>query len=55
MLRRKYRAKKLSQQTLVITGASSGIGLATAQMAAQQGARVVLASRNEAELQRAGA
>src|SRR5688572_11176592 len=52
MLRRKLRPKKLSQQTMVITGASSGIGLATAQMAAHLGARVVLSSRNEAELQR---
>ncbi len=52
MLRRKFRPKKLSDQTIVITGASSGIGLATAQMAAQRGASVVLTSRNEAELQR---
>ena len=44
--------KKLSEQTIVITGASSGIGLATARMAAQKGARVVLSSRNEPELQR---
>jgi NAD(P)-dependent dehydrogenase (short-subunit alcohol dehydrogenase family) len=34
--------KKLSEQVLVITGASSGIGLTTARMAARQGARVVL-------------
>nr|MBA3640017.1 SDR family NAD(P)-dependent oxidoreductase [Acidobacteriota bacterium] len=52
MLRRKFRPKKLSEQTIVITGASSGIGLATAQLAAQRGASVVLSSRNEAELQR---
>lgn len=39
--------KPLSQQTLVITGASSGIGLATACLAAERGARVVLAARNE--------
>ena len=52
MLRRKFRPKKLSEQTIVITGASSGIGLATAQMAAERGASVVLSSRNEAELQR---
>jgi NADP-dependent 3-hydroxy acid dehydrogenase YdfG len=40
------RLKPLHQQTIVITGASSGIGLATARMAARAGARVVLASRN---------
>jgi short-subunit dehydrogenase len=39
--------KPLSQQTIVITGASSGIGLATAQAAAKHGANLVLASRNE--------
>ncbi len=45
--------KKLSEQVLVITGASSGIGLTTAKMAAKQGAKVVLASRDEESLQRA--
>ena len=39
--------KPLSEQTIVITGASSGIGLATAKMAVAHGARVVLASRNK--------
>lgn len=43
----KPRLKKLSEQTVVITGASSGIGLATARMAAARGARLVLASRSE--------
>lgn len=38
--------KPLSQQVMVITGASSGIGLCTARMAAANGARVVLAARN---------
>lgn len=40
------KLKPLEQQVMVITGASSGIGLATALMAAQHGARVVLAARN---------
>jgi short-subunit dehydrogenase len=38
--------KPLNRQVMVITGASSGIGLATARMAAQRGASVVLASRD---------
>ncbi len=42
--------KPISEQVIVITGASSGIGLATARMAAAQGARVVLASRSEETL-----
>ncbi|MCJ2097200.1 SDR family oxidoreductase [Methylobacterium sp. J-072] len=40
------RHKPLSEQVVVITGASSGIGLATARMAAERGARVVLAARS---------
>jgi short-subunit dehydrogenase len=44
------RLKQLSDQTIVITGASSGIGRTIAEMAAQRGARVVLASRNETAL-----
>jgi short-subunit dehydrogenase len=42
--------KPLSEQTIVITGASSGIGLATARLAAKQGARLVLAARSEEAL-----
>ncbi|MET5020267.1 SDR family NAD(P)-dependent oxidoreductase, partial [Burkholderia pseudomallei] len=38
--------KPLREQVIVITGASSGIGLATARMAAERGARVVLAARS---------
>jgi NADP-dependent 3-hydroxy acid dehydrogenase YdfG len=38
--------KPLHQQVIVITGASSGIGLATAFAAADQGAKVVLAARS---------
>lgn len=55
------RLKPLSEQVMVITGASSGIGLTTARMAAQKGARLVLAARGEdalralqEEIQRAG-
>jgi hypothetical protein len=39
----KFTPKKLKDQVIVITGASSGIGLATARMAARRGARVVSA------------
>jgi len=38
--------KPLDQQVIVITGASSGIGLCTAESAAKQGAAVVLAARS---------
>jgi short-subunit dehydrogenase len=46
----KIQLKPLSDQVIVITGASSGIGLTTAEMAAEAGARVILSSRNEADL-----
>ncbi|WP_431470689.1 SDR family oxidoreductase [Sphingosinithalassobacter sp. LHW66-3] len=45
--------KPLDQQTIVITGASSGIGLATARRAAREGANVVLVARNEEALREA--
>lgn len=48
----RIKLKRLRDQTVVITGASSGIGLATARMAAARGARVLLTSRNEHDLQR---
>lgn len=44
------KLKKLSDQVIVITGASSGIGLVTARLAAKRGARVVLNARNEEAL-----
>jgi len=43
--------KPIADQVIVITGASSGIGLATALKSAQRGARVVLVARNEQALQ----
>ncbi|HZX29899.1 MAG TPA: SDR family NAD(P)-dependent oxidoreductase, partial [Rhodocyclaceae bacterium] len=42
----KHRLKKIQDQVMVITGATSGIGLTTARRAAERGARVVLAARN---------
>jgi short-subunit dehydrogenase len=41
------RLKNIAEQTMVITGATSGIGLTTARMAAEQGAKLVLIARNE--------
>ena len=42
--------KKLKDQVIVVTGASSGIGLATARIAASRGAKVVLAARDRDSL-----
>lgn len=52
LLSRKVKLKKVEDQTIVVTGASSGIGLSTARMAAERGARVVMSSRNEEDLRR---
>jgi short-subunit dehydrogenase len=43
----KISLKPLKDQVIVITGASSGIGLVTARMAALEGAKLVVAARNE--------
>jgi NADP-dependent 3-hydroxy acid dehydrogenase YdfG len=42
--------RPIADQTIVITGASSGIGLATARMAAHKGAKLMLAARSEPAL-----
>src|SRR5687767_5341040 len=42
--------KKIAEQVIVITGATSGIGLTTARMAAEKGAKLVLIARNEEAL-----
>ncbi|HEX8313457.1 MAG TPA: SDR family NAD(P)-dependent oxidoreductase, partial [Flavisolibacter sp.] len=49
----KLKLKPVNQQVIVVTGASSGIGLVTARMAARQGASVVLAARNEEAIRQA--
>lgn len=49
----KIRLLPVHEQVMVITGASSGIGLVTARQAAGRGARVVLAARNGSNLERA--
>lgn len=45
-----HKLRPLEDQVIVLTGASSGIGLTTARLAAQRGARLVLAARGEAAL-----
>ncbi|WP_186578277.1 SDR family oxidoreductase [Aquibacillus kalidii] len=47
---KKLTLKPLKDQVIVITGATSGIGLVTARMAVSKGAKVVLAARNEEAL-----
>lgn len=44
------KLKPLSEQVVVITGASSGIGRVTARKAAERGAKVVLVARHEESL-----
>ncbi|MDR3507631.1 MAG: SDR family oxidoreductase [Caulobacteraceae bacterium] len=45
--RTRLRLKPIGEQVIVITGATSGIGLSTARAAAVRGASLVLAARNE--------
>jgi len=47
----KHKLRPLSEQVMVITGASSGIGLVAARQAAAAGAAVVLAARNTEALE----
>src|SRR5437016_2333779 len=48
----KAKLKPINEQVMVITGASSGIGLTTAKMAAERGAKVVLAARSKEAMSR---
>ena len=45
-----YRLKSLGQQAIVVTGATSGNGLAIVEQAVRQGAAVIAVARNEAAL-----
>ena len=45
--------KPIAEQVMLVTGASSGIGLVTAKLAASRGAKVMLVARNEASLREA--
>jgi len=44
--------RKLEEQTIVLTGATSGIGLVTARMAAERGAKLMLMARNDDALKK---
>ncbi|RYD63751.1 MAG: SDR family NAD(P)-dependent oxidoreductase [Verrucomicrobiaceae bacterium] len=49
--KRKKHLKPVEHQTMVLVGASSGMGRATALAAAKRGARVVVAARNQESLE----
>ncbi|MDK2748506.1 MAG: SDR family NAD(P)-dependent oxidoreductase [Brevundimonas sp.] len=49
-MREKPVLKPLGEQSIVVTGATSGVGLATARRAARAGARVFLIARGEGDL-----
>lgn len=46
-----YNPFSLENKTILVTGASSGIGRATAREASRLGARVILAGRNRERLE----
>ncbi len=48
--KRNMQLRNISEQVMVITGATSGIGLTTARMAAEKGAQLMLVARNEEAL-----
>ncbi len=48
---KRWHLKPIHEQVIVITGATSGIGLATARMASARGAKVIAAARSESALQ----
>jgi NAD(P)-dependent dehydrogenase (short-subunit alcohol dehydrogenase family) len=49
----RIKLKSVEDQVIVVTGASSGIGMATARAAATRGAKVVVAARSEEGLREA--